>query len=136
MTAKELKNYPYIIEAIKRYERELAELWDNSVGSLTPDMSGMPHSPSFSVSKVESGYENNEKYITEITKRLNTYRSRKARIDQFFENITNERTYQIFELRFKKQLTWEQVAAKCGGETSSESVRKVCDRYLKKSKYF
>ncbi len=133
MTARELKNYPYIIEAIKRYERELAELWDNSVGSLTPDMSGMPHSPSFSVSKVESGYENNEKYITEVTKRLNTYRSRKARIDKFFDYIPDEQTYQIFELKFKKQMTWEQVAANIGGNNSSDSVKKICYRYLKKN---
>ena len=43
MTSKELKDYPYVLKAIERYENELAELYDDSAGSMSPDMSGMPH---------------------------------------------------------------------------------------------
>lgn len=133
MTLKELKGYPYVLKAIERYEDELAELYDDSAGSMSPDMSGMPHGSGGTSSKVAAGYERNEKRITELTEKLNSYRERLHRYEQFFDTIEDEQTLQIFELRFKKQYSWEQISAHIGGNNSKDSVKQICYRYLKKN---
>lgn len=133
MTLKELNDYPYVLNAIARYERELAELYDDSAGSMSPDVSGMPHGRGSAGSKVVSGYERNEKRISEIKERLRLYRDRLDQYEQFFSAIDDIQTQEIFELRFKKSLSWEQIAACIGGNNSKDSVKQICYRYIKKT---
>lgn len=133
MTFKELRNYPYVLNAIERYEDELAELYDDSAGSMSPDMSGMPHGNGGTSSKVVAGYERNEKRITELTEKLNNYRERLHRYEHFFNAIDDEHILQIFELRFKKQLSWMQISTKLGCKKSPEALRQICYRYLKET---
>ena len=132
MTLKELKDYPYVLKAIERYEDELAELYDDSAGSMSPDMSGMPHGSGSADSKVVSGYERNEKRINALIAKLNIYRERLKKMDHFFDSITDAHTLMIFELRFKKEFSWEQVAAHVGGNNTKDSVRQICNRYVEK----
>ena len=132
MTLKELKDYPYVLKAIERYENELAELYDDSAGSMSPDMSGMPHGNGNADSKVASGYERNEKRINDLVKKLNVLRERLHKMDQFFDSISDTHTLMIFELRFKKEYSWEQVAAHVGGNNTKDSVRQICNRYIGK----
>ena len=132
MTLKELKDYPYVLKAIERYENELAELYDDSAGSMSPDMSGMPHGSGSADSKVVSGYERNEKRINDLVKKLNVFRERLHKMDQFFDSISDTHTLMIFELRFKKEYSWEQVAAHVGGNNTKDSVRQICNRYIGK----
>lgn len=132
MTLKELKDYPYVLKAIERYENELAELYDDSAGSMSPDMSGMPHGNGNADSKVASGYERNEKRINDLVKKLNVLRERLHKMDQFFDSISDTHTLMIFELRFKKEYSWEQVAAHVGGNNTKDSVRQICNRYAEK----
>ena len=133
MTLKELKDYPYVLRAIERYEKELAELYDDSAGSMSPDMSGMPHGSGSADSKVASGYERNEKRINKLTDKLNTYRERLNIMDLFFDSINDTHTLMIFELRFKKEYSLEQVAAHVGGNNTKDSVRQICNRYIEKN---
>ncbi len=132
MTLKELKDYPYVINAIKRYEKELAELYIDSAGSMSPDVSGMPHGHGASMSKVVSGYERNEKDIEELKEKIRLYRIRLQRYDLFFESIQEEQTLQIFELRFKHSKHWEDIAVCVGGNNTENTVKKICYRYLEK----
>lgn len=132
MTLKELKDYPYVLKAIERYEDELAELYDDSAGSMSPDMSGMPHGNGNTDSKVVSGYERNEKRINALIAKLNIYRERLKKMDHFFDSIKDTHTLLIFELRFKKEYSWEQVAAHIGGNNTKDSVRQICNRYAEK----
>lgn len=132
MTLKELNDYPYVVNALARYEKELAELYEDSAGSMSPDMSGMPHSTSASGSKVFLGIERNEKYITELKQKISEYKERLYRYRQFFASIDEEQTLQIFELRFKYSLNWEQVATHISGNNTENTVKKVCYRYLEK----
>ena len=132
MTLKELKDYPYVLKAIERYENELAELYDDSAGSMSPDMSGMPHGNGNADSKVASGYERNEKRINDLVKKLNVLRERLHKMDQFFDSISDTHTLMIFELRFKKEYSWGQVAAHVGGNNTKDSVRQICNRYIGK----
>lgn len=133
MTFRELKGYPYILKAIERYEDELAELYDDSAGAMSPDMSGMPHGNGGSVSKVEAGYLRNEKKIQELEDKLNNYRERLHRYDEFFSGMKDVELLQYFELRFKKQLSWIQVSTKTGCNKSPEAIRQLCYRYLKQT---
>ena len=132
MTLKELNEYPHIILAIKRYESMLAELYDDSAGSMSPDMSGMPHGCGGQGSKVENGYIRNEKEIQELTEKLNNCRERLHKIKKFFRAIDDEQTLLIFELRFKNSLSWRQIAQRIGGNNTEDSVKKICYRHLDK----
>lgn len=131
MTLRELKNYPYVVNAIRRYERELEELYRDSAGSMSPDMSGMPHGSGGAGSKVENGYLRNEEKIQELTEKLYKYRERLHRYEQFFDTIEDEQISQIFELRFKKQMSWMQVTAHMGFTKNPEAIKQICYRYLK-----
>ncbi len=133
MTFKELRDYPYVLNAIERYEEELAELYEDSAGFMSPDMSGMPHGSSSTSSKVSYGYERNEKKITELKEKLNNYRERLHRYDEFFNAIEDVQLLQYFELRFKKQLSWIQISTKTGCNKSPEAIRQLCYRYLKET---
>lgn len=132
MTREELKGYPYVVKLIERYERELAELHEDSAWGSSPDMTGIRTGGTGS--KVESGYLRNEKKIQELTDKLNTYRMRLHKMDLFFSSIEDSQTLLIFELRFKQEYSWEQIAARIGGNNSKDTVKQTCYRYLKKSK--
>ncbi len=132
MTREELKGYPYVVKLIERYEKELAELYDDSAWGSSPDMTGI-HTGSAG-SKVESGYLRNEEKIRELTEKLKACRKRLHKMDLFFASIKDAQTLMIFELRFKEEYSWEQIAAHIGGNNTKDSVRKTCCRYLKKSK--
>lgn len=136
MTLKELKAYPYILKAIEQYEDELAELYEDSAGSMSPDMSGMPRGSSNINSKVAAGIERNEKKIKELKEKLFNSRNRLYEIEQFFDSIEDPQTLLIFELRFKKEYSWGQVAAHIGGNNTKDSVRQICNRYFKKNMNF
>ena len=84
MTLKELKNYPYVVNALQKYEKELAELYDDSAGSMSPDMSGMPHGSAASGSKVFLGVERNEVYINVLKQKISEYKERLYKYRQFF----------------------------------------------------
>ena len=133
MTLQELKNYPYIVTAIKEYKNELAELYDDSAGSMSPDMSGMPHGCSASGSKVAFGYERNEKRIEELKDTIAKLKTRLKEIDKFFSEIEDMQTRLIFELRFKKRHTWKKISETIGGNNTENTVKKICYRYLEKN---
>lgn len=132
MTLKELRNYPYLSKMIEKYETELAELYVDSAGSMSPDMSGMPHGSGGQGSKVENGYIRNEKEIQELTEKLNNCRERLHKIKLFFSAIDDEQTLLIFELKIKNALTWRQTAQRISGNNTEDSVKKICYRYLDK----
>ena len=132
MTLKELNDYPYVVNALSRYKKELAELYEDSAGTMSPDMSGLPHGCAASVSKVFLGIERNEAYLNSLKQKIAEYEVRLYKYRQFFASIEDDLTLQIFELRFKYSFRWEQVAAHIGGNNTENTVKKVCYRYLEK----
>lgn len=53
-------------------------------------------------------------------------------LERYISEISDSLMRQIFTYRFVNGLSWDQVAAKIGGNTGG-SVKKMCYRYLKKS---
>ena len=53
----------------------------------------------------------------------------------YIANIDDALTRRVFELRYIKQYSWEQVARKVGGGNTAEAVRKRHNRYLQKYAY-
>lgn len=53
--------------------------------------------------------------------------------NEYIESIEDSLIRQIIALRYINGLTWEQVAASIGGNNTADSVRMLCDRFLKKS---
>lgn len=53
--------------------------------------------------------------------------------NEYIESIDDSLIRQIIALRYINGLTWEQVAASIGGNNTADSVRMLCDRFLKKS---
>ena len=133
MTLNELNGYTKVLKAIEIYEKELAELYKDSAGSLSPDMSGLPRSGSSSGSKVELGYERNEKRIRELKEFLTRLRRRLDVLDAYFADIRDAQTALIFDLRFRKCLSWQQIADDIGGNNTEDTVKKICYRYIEKS---
>lgn len=129
MTVQELKQYPYLSKAIKIYTKELAELYSDSAGFMSPDMSGIPHCTS-EYSNVEVGYFRNEKRIKELTDKINEYYALLKEYDEFFNSIEDIELSLYFSLRYKKQLSWVQISTKTGCNKSPEAIKQMCYRYL------
>lgn len=106
MTLQELKGYPYIIQLIDRYQKELTEL--------------------------SADYERNKTKIIELREKISNFQDRLHKLNVFFDSIEDLQTLQIFELKFKHGYTWAQVAAYIGGYNTMDTVRMRCYRYLKK----
>lgn len=107
MTKQALKDYPYLMPAIERYEKELAEL--------------------------SADYKRNEKSIIEHRAKINDCRERLHNCELFFESIEDMQTRQIFELRYIHCMKWTDIAAHIGGYNTPDTVRMRCCRYLKKA---
>ena len=54
----------------------------------------------------------------------------KATNKAYIGTIADSRTRMIFQLRFLRCLTWEEVAAIIGGRNTAAGVKKTCYRYL------
>jgi hypothetical protein len=65
-----------------------------------------------------------EKRVTELIKLLEA-------THDYIENIDDSLIRQIITLRHIEGLTWEQVAARIGGSSTADSLRKMHDRFLK-----
>ncbi len=51
---------------------------------------------------------------------------------RFIDSIEDSLTRQVFEYRYSKCMTWQQVAYCIGGGNTGDGVRKIAERYLKK----
>ncbi len=50
----------------------------------------------------------------------------------FIASIDDSLTRQVFEYRYSRCMTWQQVAYNIGGGNTNDGVRKIAERYLKK----
>ena len=130
MTLKELSQLYWLRSEIALYEERLDRLMQ-TVGVGSPKYDGMPHA-----SGSESSTERQAIRIAELRGMLETLRDRayaeSIRLTQYISGIQDSYLRVIFTHRFVHGMSWWQVAAAMGGETTADSVRKACVRYLER----
>lgn len=128
MTLKELSQYYYLKREIEIYENKIM-LLECKATSTTQSVTGMPHASGVS-DKVGDNATEIAFYHSQIELNKLKCINELKRLDRYIRSIDDSLTRQIFELRFKDRLKWEDVASTIG--SSEYSVKHICYRYIKK----
>ena len=130
MTLRELSQLYWLRQEIVQYEERLSRL-RASMGIGSPNYDGMPHAHNH-----ESITERQAVRLADLQRVLDDLRCRACdeaiRLTEYIATIPDAYLRVIFTYRFVDGLTWWQVAAEMGGETTADSVRKACVRYLER----
>lgn len=132
MTLKELSQLYYLDREIELDRERLAELRADLLCPRSPDYDGMPRNPN-----PENALE---RCVAEIVDLEDVIRTKieqriyeRARLERYISDIPDSLTRQIFTLRFIEGLTWEQVAARTGGNNTAKNCSNICYRYIRQS---
>ena len=132
MTLKELSQLYYLDREIELDRERLAELRADLLCPRSPDYDGMPRNPN-----PENALE---RCVAEIVYLEDVIRAKieqriyeRARLERYISDIPDSLTRQIFTLRFVEGLTWEDVAAKAGGNNTAKNCSNICYRYIRQS---
>ena len=132
MTLKELSQLYYLDKEIELDRERLAELRADLLCPRSPDYDGMPRSPN-----PEPALERCIAEITDleaiIQAKIEQRIYERARLERYISDIPDSLTRQIFTLRFIEGLTWEDVAAKAGGNNTAKNCSNICYRYIRQS---
>jgi len=131
MTVRELSKLYYLHKLIERDTIKLSEL----EAQLQPggmNISGMPRNPS-----PENMMEKIVPLIIEIKERIEKQQEQYIReritIEEYIQSVDDYQIRLIMSYRFVDLMTWQQIALLIGGNNTADSVRKACNRYLKKT---
>lgn len=132
MTLKELSQLYYLDREIELDRERLAELRADLLCPRSPDYDGMPRNPN-----PENALE---RCVAEIVDLEDVIRAKieqriyeRARLERYISDIPDSLIRQIFTLRFVEGLTWEQVAARTGGNNTAKNCSNICYRYIRQS---
>lgn len=126
----ELNRYFELINSLVR-TNELLENLRAAAYPASPTLTGMPHAPGVKDKIGDLAVE-----IADLKTRIEYIESeiekQKTAVEEFVESIEDYYIRTIFRLRFKRGLSWKEVATLVGGRNTEESVKSACYRYLKK----
>ncbi len=132
MTLKELSQLYYLDREIELDRERLAELRAKLLCPRSPDYDGMPRNPN-----PENALERCVAEIVDledvIQAKIEQRIYERARLERYISDIPDSLTRQIFTLRFIEGLTWEDVAAKAGGNNTAKNCSNICYRYIRQS---
>lgn len=132
MTLKELSQLYYLDREIELDRERLAELRANLLCPRSPDYDGMPRNPN-----PENALERCVAEIVDledvIQAKIEQRIYERSRLERYISDIPDSLTRQIFTLRFIEGLTWEQVAARTGGNNTAKNCSIICYRYIRQS---
>lgn len=127
MTARELNKLKDLPGLIARGMRRIEEL----EAKLQPggtSMDGMPHGTSR-----KNMIEELVPVIADLRERIRKYEAEQKALEDFINSVEDYHIRSILLHRFVDGLEWNEVAASMGGNNTEDSVRKSCDRFLRKS---
>ena len=127
MTIEQLKQYRSICAEIEEKTIEL----NNNIVKDTVRRSDNEF-PYIQHSVEISGIADNDR----LTHRISLLKKAKEETEKFIDSIDDSLTRRIFEYRYVKgkvMPSWQSVAFKVGGGNTSDSVRKVHERFLRKN---
>ncbi|HCL4447570.1 TPA: RNA polymerase subunit sigma-24 [Clostridium botulinum] len=135
MDKEQLKQLRYLKTEIEAIKKQIDNLeCTMAIDKVRGSSSHFPYvQRSFTIEGVD--YEEyNRKTIRlrkKLSRRISELMDLVEETNGFIEGIEDSLTRQIISLRYINGLTWEDVAANVGGGTTTESVRKVAERFLK-----
>ncbi|AUM99606.1 hypothetical protein [Clostridium botulinum] len=135
MDKEQLKQLRYLKTEIEAIKKQIDNLeCTMAIDKVRGSSSHFPYvQRSFTIEGVD--YEEyNRKTIRlrkKLSRRISELMDLVEETNEFIEGIEDSLTRQIISLRYINGLTWEDVAANVGGGTTTESVRKVAERFLK-----
>ena len=123
-------------EEIGRDEDQLAFLETKSISASTPNYDGMPKSPNYD-NRLESGVIRVME-LRDIISKKKALRAKQIRcliernrLERYITEQPDSLIRMILTYRFINGLTWAQVSECIGMNTTEDSVKKQCYRYLR-----
>ncbi len=130
MTLEQLSQYQKLEVEIWEEQKRLAGIRKEFSVISSPALTGMPSG------KLRSGNNKIEQYITKIVDLQRSIESKQLmcnHIKRYIADIPDETTQKIFINRFLKGLQWDEIANIVGKNSTSDSVKKRCYRYILKN---
>jgi len=131
MTVRELSKLYYLHKLIERDTIKLSEL-EAQLQPSGMNLSGMPRNPS-----PKNKMETIVPLIIEVKERIQKQQEQYIRerivIEEYIQSVEDYQIRLIMSYRFVDLMTWQQIALHIGGNNTEDSVRKACNRYLKKT---
>ena len=133
MTLKELSQLYWLnkeIEADEKRLKELRELSQSPAGAAGAEIPQNNGEVNKRVERMASEIVDLEALIAaKLIQRIHE----QARLERYIADITDSLTRQIFTHRFIDGKTWLKVARCIGGDSTSDSVRMRCTRYIQRN---
>ena len=133
MTLKELSQLYYLNREIEIDQQRIDELRTKAANPSAGQLTGMPQNPT-----IESKLERYIAEIVDLSVIISTKQQRcvheRNRLERYINDIPDSLTRQIFALRFINGLSWWQVSEHIGGNSTDQTVKKRCYRYLESEK--
>lgn len=127
MTARELNNLKGLPGMIAFYTSRIEELEARLQPGGT-SMDGMPHGTTR-----KNPIEELVPVIADLQEEVRKYEAEQKALEDFINSVEDYHIRSILLHRFVDGLEWNEVAARVGGGNTEDSVRKACDRFLRKS---
>lgn len=135
MKKEQLQQLRYLKSEIKMLKEQIENIEPTVVTDTVRGSS--PYFPyieqSFKIEGID--YEDYNRRIRRIEKqlrrRLDELVDLMEEANKFIDSIDDSLIRQIITLRYIDGLTWNEVAARIGGNNTAESVRKAAERFLK-----
>ena len=112
MSIRELSQLYFLNREIEREKRRLADLEAAATG-ITANIKGLPH-------------------IGAIEAKVKASIAEYNRLNRYIATVNDSLMREILTLRFVEGLSWEDVAYDIGGKNTPDSVRMLCNRFLRK----
>lgn len=135
MDKEQLKQIRYIKSEIEVIKDQIADIEPvMATDKVTGSSAYFPYTArSFTVEGID--YDDYHRRVrrlqNKLDKRKNELLELQEKANSFIENIEDSLVRQVITLRYVEGLNWYEVANKIGGDSTSESVRKIAERYLK-----
>lgn len=128
MTKKELEEYQKLKTDIKCLENEMQEMLKTDKGIVSDTI--LDYKTGYPIPSVITGFD--QQRYNNLKVKLENKKEKVEKIENFINNIPDDQTRYVYQLRYYNQLTFQQIAFKIGKHNESYPRKNVHDKYLKK----
>lgn len=128
MTKKELEEYQKLKTDIRCLENEIGEMLKTDKGIVSDTI--LDYKTGYPIPSVITGFD--QQRYNNLKVKLENKKEKVEKIENFINNIPDDQTRYVYQLRYYNQLTFQQIAFKIGKHNESYPRKNVHDKYLKK----